>query len=140
MNRKLILICSVVVTLLLIVGIAFSLSGQTLSSTQSPKRKYRVEISQKRNSAGIERYVYLNAYRNGERFVRSKLIYTGDVLDNDFRDLYPDYSWTDDSILKIGRNLAETQSNSLRITNETHDRISYLLIETYRDKYVLFDV
>lgn len=140
MKRKLIPICLAVVALLLILGVAFSLSRQTLSSTVSPNRKYKVEISQERDAAGIERCVYLNAHRNGERFVRNKLIYTGDLLDNEFRDLYPDYSWASESVLKIGRELAETQSNSLRITNETSNRISYLLIETYRDKYVLFDV
>ena len=136
MNRKLILIC--LGALLLLIGLTFSLSGQTLSSTVSPNRKYKVEISQKRDAAGIERYVYLNAYRNGEQFVRSKLIYTGDTLDNDFRDLYPNYSWASESILKLGRKVDETQSNSLQITNESSKRISYLLIETYLDKYVLF--
>ena len=140
MNRNLILICLAVIALLLIIGVAFRFSGQTLSSTLSPNRKYKVEISQKRDAAGIERYVYLNAYRSGQQFVRNKLIYTGDLLDNDFRDLYPNYSWASESILKLGRKVDETQSNSLRITNETPNRISYLLIETYRDKYVLFDV
>ncbi len=140
MNRKLILICLAIGTLLLVLGVSFSQSGQTLSSTASPNHKYKVEISQKRDAAGMERYVYLNAYRNGEQFVRDKLIYTGDLLDNDFRDLYPNYSWASESNLKIGRNVAETQSNNLRITNDTPNRISYLLIETYQDKYVLFDV
>jgi hypothetical protein len=139
MNRKLILICMAAGALLPMIGVALSLSGQTLSSTVSPNSKYKVEISQKRDAAGIERYVYLNAYRNGEQFVQSKLIYTGDTLDSDFRDLYPNYSWPSESILKLGRKV-ETQSNSLRITNESSKRISYLLIETYQDKYVLFDV
>jgi hypothetical protein len=139
MNRKLILI-SLTPIAALIIGVAYGFSGQTLSSAASPNRKYKVEISQKRDAAGIERYVYLNAYRNGEPFVRNKLIYTGDLLDNDFRDLYPHYSWASESILKLGRRVDETQSNDLRIANVSPNRISYLLIETYRDKYVLFDV
>jgi len=140
MNRKLIVICLAAGALLPMMRVALSLSGQNLSFSLSPNRKYKVEISQKRDAAGIERYVYLNAYRNGEQFVRSKLIYTGDTLDNDFRDLYPNYSWASESILKLGRKVDETQSNSLQITNESSEGISYLLIETYRDKYVLFDV
>lgn len=139
MNRKLILI-SLTAIAALIIGVAYGLSGQTLSSAASPNRKYKVEISQKRDAAGIERYVYLNAYRNGEQFVRNKLIYTGDLLDNDFKDLYPHYSWASESILKLGRKVDETQSNALRITNVSPNLISYLLIETYQDKYVLFDV
>jgi hypothetical protein len=140
MNRKLILISLPAIALVLIIAVAFSLSGQTLSSAASPNRKYKVEISQKRDAAGIERYVYLSAYRNGEQFVRNKLIYTGDLLDNDFRDLYPHYSWAFESILKLGRKINDTQSNGLRVANISPNRISYLLIETYQDKYVLFDV
>jgi hypothetical protein len=139
MNRKLILI-SLIAMAALIMGVASGLSGQTLSSTASPNRKYKVEISQKMDVAGIERYVYLNAYRDGEQFVRNKLIYTGDFFDNDFRDLYPNYSWASGSILKLGRKVDETQSNGLRIRNVSPNRISYLLIETYADKYVLFDL
>jgi hypothetical protein len=140
MNRKLTVISLAAGALLLMIGVGFSLSGQNLSYTVSPNRKYKVEITQKRDAAGIERYVYLNAYRNGEQFVRSKLIYTGDTLDNDFRDLYPNYSWISQSVLKLGRKVDETQSNRLHIRNESSKRISYLLIETYLDKYVLFDV
>jgi hypothetical protein len=140
MNRKLILISLPAIALVLIIAVAFSLSGQTLSSAASPNRKYKVEISQKRDAAGIERYVYLSAYRNGEQFVRNKLIYTGDLLDNDFRDLYPHYSWASESILKLGRKINDSQSNGLRVANISPNRISYLLIETYQDKYVLFDV
>ena len=139
MNRKLILI-SLTAIAVLVIGVACGLSGQTLSSAASPNRKYKVEISQKSDVAGIERYVYLSAYRNGEQFVRNKLIYTGDFLDHDFRDLYPHHSWTSESILKIGRKIDDTQSNGLRIANASPNRISYLLIETYQDKYVLFDV
>jgi hypothetical protein len=63
MNRKLILI-SLTAIAVLIIGVTFGLSGQTLSSATSPNRKYRVEISQKRDAAGVERYVYLNGYRS----------------------------------------------------------------------------
>ncbi len=139
MNRKLILI-SLTAIAVLIIGVASGLSGQTLSSASSPNRKYKVEISQKKDAAGVERYVYLNAYRYEEQFVRNKLIYAGDFLDNDFRDLYPNYSWASESILKLGRKVNETQSNGLRIKNLSPNRISYLLVETYSDKYFLFDI
>lgn len=139
MNRKIILI-SLIVIAVLMVGVVYGLSGQTLCSASSPDGKYKVEISQTRHAAGIERYVYLSAYRHGEQFVRSKLIYTGDFLDSDFSDLYPNYSWASGSILKLGRTIDETESNGLRIANISQNRISYLLVETYFDKYVLFDL
>ena len=148
MNRTIIRICVTTTALLLFIGGAFNLlsyrshvrDSQTLSSNISPNRKYKVEVTQKRDAAGIERYVYLNAYRNGAQFVQNKLLYTGDLLDNEFMDLYPDYSWVSESILKLGRKVDGTESNSLQITNDSSMRISYLLIETYHDKYVLFDV
>lgn len=123
---------------LLVWFVYFSLSGQTLISSVSPNGTYRVEVSQERK--GVERYVYLNAYRKDQPFVRNKLLYTGDQFDDEFRKIYPAFSWVSDSILKVGQDVAETQTNELTIKNETTKPISYLLIETYRDKYVLFDV
>jgi hypothetical protein len=84
--------------------------------------------------------VSFNASRNGDPFIEGKLLYTGDRLDDDFRTLYPNYSWLSESILKIGPRPSETQSNGLRIENETAGRINYLLIETNDDKFVVFEV
>jgi hypothetical protein len=139
MKGKLIFVLSAVIGLVFF-GTACRLSPQALSSISSPSSKYKIDITQKRDSAGVERFVYLNAYRDREQFVYNKLLYTGDFLDDDFRASYPTYSWVSESTLKIGRALVDTQSNRLTIRNTTTDRISYLLIETYKDKYVLFDV
>lgn len=125
-------------TCLTAISISCSASGQILVSSASPKGAYRVEVSQKKG--GFERYIYLNAYREGQVFVRNKLLYTGDLFDEDFRGLYPTYSWLADSILKIGQDIAEAQMNEVTIKNETPNQITYLLMETYGDKYVLFDV
>lgn len=120
--------------------VARNQSGELLASTLSPNGRFKVEIAQRRDSAGYERFVYLDASRNGDRFVEDKLLYTGDRLDDDFRNLYPDNSWLSESILKIGRRPSETDTNGLRIANETVSRINYLLIETYQDKFILFEV
>jgi hypothetical protein len=109
-----------------------------LTSTISPAQKYRVDITQKYK--GIERYVYLVAYRNDEQFVPGKLLFTGDQFDGAFLSRYPEYSWVSESILKVGQATDDPQSNGLRIANRTSKQIRYLLIETYEDKYVLFDV
>ncbi len=71
-----------------------------------------------------------------------ELLYTGDFLDNDFRELYPNYAWESESILRIGRNVenAENQFDSFKIINESPNRINYLLVETSDNKIVLFDV
>ncbi|HEX5081419.1 MAG TPA: hypothetical protein VFY40_05200 [Blastocatellia bacterium] len=125
-------------TCLTAISTACSHSSQILVSSLSPQGEYRVEVSQEKGR--FERFVYLNAYRDGQTFVRNKLLYTGDHFDEEFSDLYPNYSWVSDSILKIGKSVAEPQPNKVTIKNETPNQISYLLIETYQDKYVLFDV
>ena len=111
-----------------------------LGRTESPHRRYKVEIVQKRFL--LERAVYLEAYRDGEPIVRRKLLYTGDVLDSDFRDLYPNYSWTSESALRIGSEVAgdEAQATLLTVVNESPDRLSYLLVEAAWNKIVLFDL
>jgi len=131
--------CGLACSIFFVIGCNHS-GEELLGSTSSPSGRFRVEIAQRRDAKGYERFVYLNASRNGERVVEGKLLYTGDRLDDDFRNLYPDYSWLSESILKIGQRPRETQANGLRIANETVRRINYLLIETYEDKFVVFEV
>ena len=110
---------------------------QGLHATESPAKRYYVKITQKRFL--IERAVYLNVTSASDSLVTGKLLYTGDFLDNDFRDLYPNYSWLSESVLEIGRS-GKPNADNLRVINETGKKIAYLLIETYDDKFVLFDV
>jgi hypothetical protein len=111
-----------------------------LGRTESPHKRYKVEIVQKRFL--VERAVYLDAYRDGQLTVRRKLLYTGDFLDSDFRDLYPNYLWTSESALRIGSEVTgdEAQSTLITVVNESPSRLSYLLIEAGGNKIVLFDL
>jgi hypothetical protein len=136
--RKTFVIGLTALTCLIVLSISCGFSEQILASSVSPDDSYHVEVTQKRK--GLERYVYLNVSRNGQSFVRNKLLYTGDQLDNDFRNLYPSYTWISNTILKVGQTVSGTQANEVEIKNETASPIRYLLIETYRDKYVLFDI
>jgi hypothetical protein len=85
------------------------------------------------------RYVYLDVSRARTPLVRRKLLYTGDLLDDDFTTLYPKSSWASESVLRIGQ-VERAVDDMLRVTNDTRRRLAYVLIETYRDKFVLFDV
>jgi hypothetical protein len=137
MRKKLILILiSVAVILVVILSVSF---GREISHTSSPNHKYTIQISQERPFPGIERYIYLNASRNGEPFLKRKLLYTGDFMDQEFDSLYPNHSWLSESILKIGR-VVGAQSDTLEIWNSTSYKLKYLLIETHEDKFVLLDV
>jgi hypothetical protein len=71
---------------LALVGLMYGFTRKELHSTESPAKRYSVKLIQKRFL--IERAVYLNASRASEPFVRGKLLYTGDFMDNEFGDLY----------------------------------------------------
>jgi hypothetical protein len=115
----------------------YGFARKELRSIESPAKRYSVKITEKRFL--IEHAVYLNANRASEPLVKGKLLYTGDFMDNEFGDLYPNYSWRSESVLKIGRSIKPDLDN-LRVVNETPNRIAYLLIETYDDKFILFDL
>jgi hypothetical protein len=74
-----------------------------LFSTVSPRQRYTVEVTQYRPFPFIERAVFLNAYRDGRTRVVHKLLYTGDFLDSDFRDLYPNPRFQSEGILRAWR-------------------------------------
>lgn len=135
-KRALITISVIGVTLLLLV--LLGPFPQRLAATSSPARKYTVRISQRRTFPLFERYVYLFASRDGNSFINGKLLFTGDFMDEDFTQLYPNYSWLSESILTIGRR--ETPAtDKLEIVNGPN-HLKYLLVETHDDKFVLFDI
>ena len=114
-------------------------SSQEIGTTSSPDGTYTVSISQQRPFPFHERHVVLNASRADAAIVQRKLLYTGDFMDQDFTVLYPMSSWASESVLRIGQ-VEDAADDTLRVTNDSMHRLTYLLIETYRDKFVLFDV
>lgn len=116
--------------------------GVKLFSTVSPDGRYKVEISQTRDSTLYERSVHLSAGSDGKAVVNRKLLYTGDVLDDDFQVLHPNPMWSSNSALELGYDDAnlEERSSELKITNESSDTIAYVLIESSLRKLVLFEV
>lgn len=119
---------------------ACAISSKKLYTTQSSNKKINVEIIQK--NFLIENRAYLSAYLNDGKFVNEKLLYTGDFFDDDFLGKYPEYFWAENSMLKIGRNAKNSDSKfeNIKITNSSLNRINYILIETAKDKVILFAV
>lgn len=76
--------------------------GVKLFSTVSPDGLYKVEISQTRDPTLYERSVHLGVRRGGTAVVNRKLLYTGDLLDDDFQVLYPNPMWSSNSALELG--------------------------------------
>jgi len=87
--------------------------------------------------------VFLNVYRDGRTPVVHKLLYTGDFLDSDFRDLYPKPRFRSEDIYELGDVMNDGSTGrpgNLRIVNATQKEISYLLIETGGYKLVVLDL
>ena len=93
MKRVAILLASVC-TVLLAILFAPRITPRVLFSTFSPR--------QHRPFPFDERAVFFNAYRDGHTLVRHKLLYTGDFLDGDFRDLYPNPGFRTEGIYELG--------------------------------------
>ena len=116
----------------------FITAEHILYSTTSFDGKYEVQISQKRGYELIERYVYLRVDRRNTPFIEKELLFNGDWLDADFKDYYPNLLWLAPNILAIGKH-NENAQDRLRIVNTGDQTLKYLLIETYRDKFIIFD-
>jgi hypothetical protein len=110
-----------------------------LWSLSSPNKKYSVQITQKRVFPFIDsESVHLSASFGDEILIKEKLLYAGDFMDDDFIERYPNFSWLSESVLKIGR-VQDRQADNI-IVSSGLSRIKYLLIETYRQKFIVLDV
>ena len=130
-------------TVLLAILVAPRFATRVLFSTVSPRQRYTVEVSQYRPFPFYERAVFLNVYRDGRTPVAHKLLYTGDFLDSDFRDLYPNPRFRSEGIYELGDVMNDGSTGrpgNLRIVNATQKEISYLLIETGWYKLVVLDL
>lgn len=127
--------------MIIVLGAYHDLSPKVLYSASSPDGRYRASIKQTRVFFPItERHIHLDADHNGKLFVH-KLLYTGDFLDGDFTDLYPNPQWQSNSTLEMGRSFySEDRRADVDVTNETSNKISYALIESSLRKFVVFDV
>ena len=116
--------------------------GVTLFSAFSPDGRYKVEIAQTRDAMLMERSVHLTAWRAGKTVVNGKLLFTGDLLDDDFLGLYGNPMWSSNSALELGYDDTniEQRSSELKITNENSDTVAYVLIESSLRKLVLLEV
>ena len=139
------LLCGIMVFGVILACYSRALFEEVLFSTKSPQHCYRVDIVQTRPFPFFERAVFLSAYREHKHFVK-KLLYTGDFLDNDFRDLYPNPRFSSEFVYELGTPetwKGETLNESagdLRIVNDTSNNIDYLLVETTGHKLVIFDI
>jgi len=142
---KNVIIVGVVGAVFLGIFIGVTRSSRVLFSTASPSHHYRVDITQSRTFPFVERSVFLSARRDGEPLVRRKLLYTGDFLDDDFKNLYSNPRFRSESVyelgsVELGGDSLREHLGDLRIINQTSQDVAYILIETGWYKLVAFDI
>ena len=141
--KKVVIALASLCGLLLAILFAPNIATGVLFSTVSPRERYTVEVSQYRPFPFYERAVFLNVSRDGRTRIVHKLLYTGDVFDSDFQDLYPNPRFRSEGIYELGDVMNDGSTGrpaNLRIENATQNEISYLLIETGWYKLVILDL
>lgn len=141
MKKKPVILLVAVVAIFALVYAANYLIFQheLIDSSESPNGDFRAELLQERGGIGfVERLVRLRvASRNQEVF--DELIYTGDFLDSEFKELYPLNEWTSPSTLFVGVR-ARAPLNEVNLMNESDEPFRYILVETNRQKILILDL
>lgn len=136
-----------ILALTLILGIiAYAVFGQTTPwlSTSSPNKTYTVELRGNKSrprTPFIEHETRFSLLKNGQAIIKNAYVDSYDWFDSAFEDSYPQQIWVNDSVLRFGLNVAESEksSDSLAISNNASKPIKYLKIEA-RDMVFVFDM
>ncbi|MBA2503504.1 MAG: hypothetical protein H0V27_11540 [Pyrinomonadaceae bacterium] len=136
-----------ILTATLIFGIiAYAVLAQSpvWLSISSPNKTYTVELTGNKarpRSPFIEHETRFNLLKNGQVIIRNAYVDSYDWFDSGFEDSYPEHTWVNESALRFGLNVAESERghDSLAISNNTGKTIKYLKI-TARDMVFVFDI
>lgn len=95
---------------------------------------YAVELTGNKSSPKLPFYNHwtnLNLFKNGSPLVKNARVATYDLFDSGFGDLYSEYIWSSDSVLRFGSDVYESEKSpdSLTVLNRTNKNIKYLKIE-----------
>ena len=109
--------------------------------TKSPDDKYSVSISGSSPPIVfvLDSSAYLDVKRRGkEEIITRKEIYRGDYFDGNFNAYYPENRWIDNSTLRIGQ-FRKQENAKINIINSSDSKFCYIIIESGREKLIIFD-
>ena len=142
---KRILVLIVLIGVVLVALIAHEVFAQTpiISSIASPDKTYLLHLKGHETRPFlpiIEHSVYFDVFRNKELDLRNRSLHSGDWFDPSFKDLYPQYNWVSNSVIRFGREaIDEDKYDSLIVSNDSNQPINYLRIQS-ADLFLLFDL
>lgn len=111
---------------------ALAQSG-TFLTTSSPNKTYTVELTGNKSAPsvpGVDHEARFNLFKNGQPIVKNGYVDEYDWFDSDFAGMYPEHKWLNESVLRFGSNVSnsEKSSDSLVVSNKTNKTIKYLRI------------
>jgi hypothetical protein len=111
-------------------------------SVKSPSGNYLVELAGDKSRPTfpfMNHQVSFNLYEDGHQTVRDNYVYSGDLFDSDFGEMFPKYKWATDSVLRFGWDLekSERSPDSLVVSNKSNKTVKYLKISA-RDMIFVF--
>ena len=112
-------------------------------TTSSPNGTYKVSLmGQKRQpTLGFMSEVRFEVLKNGELFVPTRYLHSGDSFDLSFEAGYPNHSWLRENVLHFFRQeyLDKDRLDTVIVTNKTREKIRYLRVQAL-DKFLIFDL
>jgi hypothetical protein len=118
-------------------------------TTTSPNKTYTVQLNEQVSAStapfGVpnDHGVKFKLSKSGQLIIQNEWLYRGDSLDSRFGDLFPQYNWVSNSIIRFGGGDINTpsQSDEVKVTNETDELITYLaIIIEKQEMFLIFDL
>jgi len=111
-------------------------------ATRSPGGTYTVNFTgQKQRPFFFTNTVNYDVLKNGQLFLPSSHIHSGDALDISFELAYPNHRWLNEDILQLYREqyFNDGKPDTLVVINRTGQVIKYLKVDSV-DKFLFFDL
>lgn len=111
-------------------------------SASSPGGTYVVNLSgQKGRPLFFTNEVRFEVLKNGEPFIPSSSLHSGDSFDLSFESGYPNHRWTGENVLQFYReqHFNAGQPDTLIVVNQSGQPIKYLRVQSV-DKLLFFDL
>ena len=121
----------------------FLAQPEVFLSTTSPDKTYTVELAGSKSSPRLPLYDHFtnfNLFKNNRPLVKNARVMTYDWFDSGFGELYSEYVWASDSVLRFGSDVSASEKSPdfLTVLNRTNKNIKYLRI-TAGDMLFIFE-
>ncbi|MBX7172419.1 MAG: hypothetical protein K1X72_15740 [Pyrinomonadaceae bacterium] len=145
MKKAIILGIFIMAFVLGIIAWLFLEKPKVFFTTTSPTGVYTVELIGDKSRPSLpwmNHKVSFNLYKNDNVMVENGYVYSGDLFDSDFAELFPENKWVNQSVFRVGAGLDITDNNqySMIISNKTNKVIKYLKVGAKENLFFIFEI